>query len=184
MHIHTKDYIYHTIQVETEQEIMKYLYDNLYEEILSINENGSIEYHTHSGVIYAVSNLFSGFSIVKLDEQAPVSDWTERCVWECENKERIDVDFYNECSKYKPDFGLRRGRGGWFHNSRSRSLYNPNSPKNCNVIKPKNVQEKIPYETFLKLIVFLQNWCGEYGDNILTIKQLDDNKWSLYCRIE
>lgn len=59
---------YYTIETfgcNNRDDLLKYLYDNLYSEIASVNEHECIKYHQHSDGIYVVTNLY-GFETIKL----------------------------------------------------------------------------------------------------------------------
>lgn len=43
---------------------------------------------------------------------------------------------------------------------------------------------KISYDDFNKWLNFLVTWCGEYGDNVLTIDHVDPNIWYIKYRCD
>jgi hypothetical protein len=146
-------------------DLLKYLYDELYYEIISINENACISYHDHSGTLYAITDLFAGFSVNKLSDYlkySAVEDYYERMLI----KEPNEDEFYRTCDTYVPS-GRGRGRGGI--RTRPQTLAGRRC-RNVSLIEG----EKIQYDLFVNLVFFLCKWRGEYGHNVLTISNGED----------
>ncbi len=145
-------------------DLLKYLYDELYYEIVSINENASISYHDHSGTLYAITDLFAGFEVDKLSEYlkcCKIKDYYERM----QNNESIEDEFYRTCDTYER-YTSSRGRGG----TRQKRGEGRKLCRNVSLKKG----EKIQYDLFVNLVFFLCGWCGEYGHNVLTISNGED----------
>jgi hypothetical protein len=145
----------YVIAIQKCDDLLKYLYDELYYEIVSINDNGNLRYHIHNGELYVVSYCGD-----YLD-----ADLLREYVY---NEADVDEQFLRDCQ---------------FH-YRCVDKHNKyaNSPKNCQLFDIRK-EDKIDYELFKKLMVYLENWTTENAAHALVIRQTG-NAWQLECLIQ
>lgn len=145
----------YVIKIQNCDDLLKYLYDNLYYEIVSINENGNLRYHLHHGELYVIS--YDGYYL----DADLLRDYAY-------NEADVDEQFLRDCQFHYPCVDKLNKYA--------------NTPKNCQVFDI-TYEGKIDYELFKKLVLYLENWTTENAGNALTIKQTNDG-WHLKCLIQ
>ncbi len=146
----------YVIKIQNCDDLLKYLYDELYYEMVSINENGNLSYHIHNGELYVAS--YDGYRYLDADI---LKDYVY-------NEADVDEQFLRDCQ---------------FHYRCVDKLNKyANFPKNCKIFNIIN-EDKIDYELFKKLILYLENWTTENAADALTIKKIND-EWHIKCLIQ
>jgi hypothetical protein len=138
------EYIITIQNCDTRDDLLKYLYDNLYYEFVSINENGNLRYHVHDRDLYVISydGCYLDANILK-DYEVNESDVDEQFLKDCQHH------YYRGVDKYA------------------------NFPKNCKPFDIRK-EDKIDYELFKKLVFYLENWMTENAGDALTIKHINN----------
>ena len=146
----------------TTEDLLLYLYNNHYE-IIDANENRSIRYYINkSNKIFdmlVVSDLFAGFRINELSKIESTCKKCKNILCICKKYDymiyqtRLD---YNTANNFTKDF-----------------CYNNNKYESVKILK----LDKISFDNFKKLFIYLYLWRGEYDGNIIIINE-KENK---YC---
>lgn len=149
------EYVIKIQNCDTYDDLLKYLYDNLYYEMVSINENGNLTYHIHNGELYVVS--YDGYHL----DADVLKDYVY-------NESSVSEQFLRDCQFYYRGFGKLNEYA--------------NFPKNCQVFNIRK-EDRIDYELFKKLVLYFENWTTENAADALIIKQIN-NEWRIKCLIQ
>jgi hypothetical protein len=140
--------------VKNEEELLKYLYDVLYNDIIHINENGSLHlYEDKSNNLYIESDLFAGYDIINLTNIV------------LPDNINIITDRYPFYKYYLDPESIYDDKKNLIF--RMQTIYK---------IYGKSI--KLDYIMFCKYVLYLLNWYGEYGYKIFEIKN-EENVWKL-----
>ena len=144
-------------QAPTFECLLEYLYNNEYYTMIKPNEYDSIIYYSLDDKIYMKTDLFSGVSIHCLEM---INIINENEYMENKNPLYFYTDLWNS------------------HIDEDDFIKNKNKVEiNINMI------DKLSYDKFIKLLVYLKSWLGEYGDEILKFNTLGD-KWKIEMRVD
>ena len=149
------EYIFNIQNCESRDDLLKYLYDNIYYEIVSVNENGNLTYHIHNEELYVVS--YDGYHL----DADVIRDYVY-------NESDVDEQFLRDCQVHYSGFDKRNKYA--------------NTPKNCQLFNIRK-EDRIDYELFKKLVMYLENWTTENAGDVLTIKHVN-NEWYIKCLIQ
>jgi len=123
--------------------------------MVSINENDNLTYHIHNGELYVVS--YDGYYLY--------ADILKDYVY---NESDVDQQFLRDCPfDYHFFYGFNKYA---------------NVPKNCQLFNIRK-EEKIDYELFKKLVLYLEDWVTENAGAALTIKHINA-EWHIICLIQ
>lgn len=84
---------------ETKEDVHRYLFDNMLQEILNLNENGSLTYTTANGDLVMLVNFFYGYSCFNISKSS--SD----VIWDPTDDERCSLSFV-ECGDMEYSWDL------------------------------------------------------------------------------